>query len=431
MPDARYGANAPITFRMGGMQVEALYYGADLIWPAGHIISIPADEINWTDYAPLILSGVHVRVPVDVLSWQDFEPSVELDGVAIPVDSLDWIDYAPSVSSGAHVHVPLDAMQWADFAPVVGTSAIVDMPLDTLAWVDYAPTVSAGASVSLPFDTMEWADFTPLVSAGANVSLPVDEWKWGDYSPNLGYAFSKAFSSAFNAIPHDYGVVAPVDGWGWSDFAPQVEAFTDIEFSYVGALQDSILINVGLPAPNRYIYIMYFPFDTGANRTLTSATIGGVTATIIDQRYSNPATDVYVGCVLVRVLLPLGETASHSLTWSSGSPERVVGTIYRVAGVQNPNPLDIVSRNISVSGNWSESLDVHQGGFTLCGIHTSGQASRTITSPQMTRNLVYPGTSIPKLNAFSALESTSASNKTFNFTASDNNSGPIILASFR
>ena len=430
MPDARYGANAPITFRMGGMQVEALYYGADLIWPAGHIISIPADEINWTDYAPLILSGVHVRVPADVLSWQDFAPEITIDGFVVPSDRLGWTDYAPLIASGASISAPADLMQWEDFDPVVGTSVIIGVPADVLMWADNAPSVSAGAHLKLPFDAMGWADFTPLLSGGASVSVPVDAWKWSEFAPNLGYAFSKAFSSAFNAIPHDYGVVVPVDEIGWADYVPEVEAASNVDFAYVETVVQENTIAIGAAHPARYVFIA-IAANAGNNiaLTLNSATIGGVAATIHSQANGAMSTG-RCHIAIISALVPTGASALVAPVYNRSANIQYLSS-YRVVGLASNSAIQEDGTYFTnTTGSWSRSLNVSAGGFAISAMFLIN-AGGNITSGNMTRDNREVNGAITH-HAFSSLEPDTVPGRTFNWSNSNGSGlGVFAIATFR
>lgn len=118
----------------------------------------------------------------------------------------------------------------------------------------------------------------------------------------------------------------------------------------------------GAAASDREIMIV-IEGDTGY-ATVSSATIGGVTATISTTVFAASGTAM----TLIRAIVPTGASGTVVITWSAYITACVIG-IYRVAGRSSPGdaPTGGGSSTGNTAGKSISSLSVAVGGFVIAG----------------------------------------------------------------
>lgn len=425
------GSHEPDALRFGSTQAQALYRGTTLLWPAGVRVSVRANLAAWLDYAPSVFAGVNVGIPVDTIVWEDFEPTVEIvnEGV-VPVDDMGWLDYAPVIAAGAHLSIPADGVEWADFTPSITIPVVVRPPADAMEWADYAPVVVSGASVEVPADEAVWDDYPPTISAGVNLAIPVSLMDWRDFGVVSGYGFSTGFDSGFTAIPGASGAAVPTDSMVLADFAPDIDAATQIGFSFIGGDTELTDRDIGAAAEDRYIFALVYGARLG-NTSLVSATIGGVTAKIHVQRTMNTNLDRRRNVALISALVPTGTTADIVPTYSATTDHYNGAAVYRVTGLVSDDAVDTSSSTIDGTRTWNRSLATPAGGFVVAGGDLYG-GDPDLYSLDMT--LDYQDHQFDRHCAFSSIEAAADASKTFRFRNGDENHiciGPFIMASFR
>lgn len=97
----------------------------------------------------------------------------------------------------------------------------------------------------------------------------------------------------------------------------------------------------------------------GVNRTLVSTTIGGVSASIIDQGSSSSGS----GCAIVQANVPSGTTGDIVVTFNAGASGCVAG-IYRLIPL-SATPVDF-NTGAGNSPVTASNVAVVPGGFLIC-----------------------------------------------------------------
>lgn len=96
-------------------------------------------------------------------------------------------------------------------------------------------------------------------------------------------------------------------------------------------------MSIGDPTPYRYIVVTVTIRDQSANRDLTSATIGGLTADILAD--SEPGVARVGKSWIIGAYVPTGTTATVSTTFD-GSQRNQTINVYRLTGVKSSTPFD-------------------------------------------------------------------------------------------
>lgn len=130
--------------------------------------------------------------------------------------------------------------------------------------------------------------------------------------------------------------------------------------------------NLGTAASDRYIIVVAVARKGGASTTLSSVTIGGVSATIVKQVTNNVSNTDVAGIAIAAV--PTGTTGDIVVTWGA-SMVRCAIMAYRATGI-NATAYDSDS---STSGNPSVSLDIPASGFAIGGGLTAASTTTSWT----------------------------------------------------
>lgn len=123
-------------------------------------------------------------------------------------------------------------------------------------------------------------------------------------------------------------------------------------------------VNIGDAAADRYVFLeITYASSGGTERSLSSATIGGVAAKIhVDQ--SVDSSDA-LSAAIISALVPSGSTANIAISLSGSGGSVDIG-IYRVTSLGSDTAFDTaVSTNATGGGLLSTTLDIPAGGFAL------------------------------------------------------------------
>lgn len=135
--------------------------------------------------------------------------------------------------------------------------------------------------------------------------------------------------------------------------------------------------NVGTAAADRFIICTFTGRSVdGTARTITSVTIGGVTATINCQ-VDNSGSVSGVACAAV----PTGTTGDVVLVWSNTMSWADIA-LYRCTGLSSATALD---SGTSVADPGTDTLVIKSGGVTV-GIATDDDGTHTCTWTGLTEN---------------------------------------------
>lgn len=225
-----------------------------------------------------------------------------------------------------------------------------------------------------------------------------------------------------------YGSFAVVSG-------PMTISYQGLTTAGTGTTLSVPGVAIGTASADRVVCIGVHFLTAGAS--LTSATIGGVTAAIIGQTIGSGG-GVGVGAALIVAAVPSGTTSTVGLTFGSAS-QAVIST-YSTTGMSSQTPVgSVVANYTGGSGTYSTTaVSVQADGALLCvatpfsaaasysatGFSINDQG--TITSSGGGNNSYLAGsTTIASTNASYALSISRVGGSGSTFT------GPIVSAAFR
>jgi hypothetical protein len=134
-------------------------------------------------------------------------------------------------------------------------------------------------------------------------------------------------------------------------------------------------VDLGDPAEDREIFLQ-LGLRTTANRTISSAFIGGVSCTVESFTTSAGATQAQVGVIHARV--PAGATGDIALTFSGNLSALAVG-VYRVEGRPAPGASEVQfvdsSGGAGVTSSTLSGVNAPKDGFVLSACATGAVVS--------------------------------------------------------
>jgi len=134
-------------------------------------------------------------------------------------------------------------------------------------------------------------------------------------------------------------------------------------------------VDLGDPAEDREIFLI-LGLRTTANRTISSATIGGVTCTLESLTNSGGTAQAQVG--VVHALVPSGATGNIALSFSGNLSALAVG-VYRVEGRPVPGASELQFVNSSggagVTSSTLSGVNAPKDGFVLSACATGNVVS--------------------------------------------------------
>lgn len=133
-------------------------------------------------------------------------------------------------------------------------------------------------------------------------------------------------------------------------------------------------VSIGAAAADRRVFALlcWSSTATGA-RTLNSASIGGVSATIHVQDGMSDSGQGGLAAAIVSAAVPTGTTATIAASLSGQGGSLDVG-VYRVTGLGSATPHDTQSNTVS-NGAPSVSLNVPARGFVLAVVNHAATSS--------------------------------------------------------
>lgn len=169
--------------------------------------------------------------------------------------------------------------------------------------------------------------------------------------------------------------------------APTSAIPLEFAFTATGVPDGSSAIACGTAHADRRLFVRLSALRAGAI-TLSSATIGGVAATIHLQRTHEHSSYQTVHAI-ISAPVPTGTTAIIAPTWSAAPQANSRAcSIFRCVGLQSTTPVGSTNMDLSSEVDFNASWDVQAGGFSLCSLVTAGTASHTYDSAQMTTSAI-------------------------------------------
>lgn len=164
-------------------------------------------------------------------------------------------------------------------------------------------------------------------------------------------------------------LIIPDDFWGksWKSAA------------YMGLVDEGVSVTFGAAQADRRIVAVIHWSEGGTHRSLSSATIGGVSATIHVQRgHSGGSTGL--GCAIISAIVPTGTTGAVSCSYSGSGVADVSCGIYRLTGLVSGTPTDTDSaESQGTTSDISVTITVAAEGIVIAGFTGSTLATSTVT----------------------------------------------------
>jgi hypothetical protein len=154
------------------------------------------------------------------------------------------------------------------------------------------------------------------------------------------------------------------------EFLQRTEDTTNLtNYSFAGQ-------NLGAEDTTRRIVVVVHWGQSVNTRTLNSATINGVAATIHVQNGGSAATR----CAIISALVPTGTSGTIALAFS-GACDRANISVFRALNETSGSPTDFENDTSVTSGLLSVAIDVPAGGWVVAGIihNTTAGSSWTWT----------------------------------------------------
>lgn len=175
--------------------------------------------------------------------------------------------------------------------------------------------------------------------------------------------------------------VNALSGFGASSDAP----VTPASLSYIGLSSDNTAsstpsysgVSIGAADSTRRVFAVVHWGVTNAARTLSSATIGGVAATIHAQTTTGPTSAQNdTGVAIFSALVPTGTTATVAMTFS-GSVTRSQLAIYSMLNPINTTPHATMTDNTMSSGVMSGTINIPTVGMLIAATTAAALSGMT------------------------------------------------------
>jgi hypothetical protein len=168
--------------------------------------------------------------------------------------------------------------------------------------------------------------------------------------------------------------------------------------------------DIGDPSPDRYIvvYGSAYTGSGGTTRSVSSVTIGGVTANL---DYSSGA--VALPTFFAKALVPTGTTGNVVVTFSAGVVNCAIA-VYAVYGLKSTTAVD--SDAGTLASGASLTLDTEQGGMIFGGCNLFSSTAGSVTG--LTLDFDVTTDSGQKIYGGSAKTTANSTTVTFNLTGS-------------
>lgn len=199
--------------------------------------------------------------------------------------------------------------------------------------------------------------------------------------------------------------------------------------SYIGYSQDAgNSFSIGTAATDRRLFANVHWGETGSvHRTLLSATIGGVSATIHGQEGHSGGASGF-GVAVISAVVPTGTTASVATTFSGAVTNLAYG-IHRVDGLVGGSPTDTaVNSSSGTSTSISDSIIVPAAGVLVAAYSASELSNDGVTWTGVTENYDFGGFSYNRSGG-ALLYPTGSNPQTVGITkGNESNSGNAFFA---
>lgn len=183
-------------------------------------------------------------------------------------------------------------------------------------------------------------------------------------------------------------------------------------------------VSLGAEAADRYIIVSAAQRNAGVSRPISSATIGGVAATIIAQDESLNAGIAGNGLGLIIALVPTGATGDIVINYSGGSVLRGSIGVWSATGITST----ATDTATDVASPFTQDLDISANGIGV-GSCVTGVTSATFTWSGLTEDYDTVGVTT---NTQSGASLASASTQTISTTCTPSSvsNSVQVLASF-
>lgn len=151
--------------------------------------------------------------------------------------------------------------------------------------------------------------------------------------------------------------------------------FQQCAFKSGGALTTTYTLtsqNTGAEAPDRYTIIGIAAQDTATNFSVTSVSVSGASATLVEH---SDTTSVNVLTSIWILANDTGTSETLEATVSEAVDNGLVFCVWRVTGLGSATATDSDSDEDAASNPMTVSLDVHAGGFVVGLCKTRDKAS--------------------------------------------------------
>ncbi len=145
------------------------------------------------------------------------------------------------------------------------------------------------------------------------------------------------------------------------------------------AIATATAMDVGAADAARRIYALVYWGEGGSHRTLSSMTIGGVSATIHSQGGHSGGASGF-GLAITSAIVPTGTTANGVANFSGAISGSASISILRAVGLEDSSPFDTASDfSATTSTSLSTTIDVPEGGLVIGAFYQSVNADSTVT----------------------------------------------------
>lgn len=228
--------------------------------------------------------------------------------------------------------------------------------------------------------------------------------------------FTSLFALAFSVSSAYAGGTLTLMGVGNTNVAKKPSVvFTQNLTSTSGTTSHSFSANIGTPAPGRLVVVAVQLLNT----TLSSPTIGGVSATIYAQAGAS------VG--IFGAVVPSGTTAT--VTFNTSGTAGNFGGVWAIYDLNSPTPIDIKSN--STLGNSTLAMTTQSDGVLIASAVGFRSGGLTCTLGGVTQNQTGAYNANYRMSSGSGLAAGSVTNVTTTWSAAPTSITGFIAVSWR
>lgn len=193
--------------------------------------------------------------------------------------------------------------------------------------------------------------------------------------------------------------------------------------TYRGRVTSGGSASIGTASADRLVVgVIAHKRSSAPGRSVSSATIGGVSATIHEQRGADGNA---IGLAIISAVVPTGTTATVSVTLSGAVTDGPDIEVYTITGLNSTTPTDTIG-SAGSSDNPSGNIDVEAGGVIIGG--ACGNANNAVSWTGLTEDAdaVLSGGAATRLSVASISDATVETNRSVSITSSS--AAEILLA---